>query len=149
MASAFLPMLISNLLAGVTALIGIFNLFTLREALMIIVMASPISVWSWRVIDIAITILIGIIWLIVVFLSQSSYDKGYRQKSLLKKFSLVTGYQILLFFIASMIVHLFDSVPATSQNIIMTVVQAIFATGLIIYSYRESFMKCLNFKSNP
>jgi len=139
-------MLISNLLAGVTALIGIFNLFTLREALMIIVMTSPISVFSWRVIDIAIMIVIGIIWLIVVFLSQSNYDKGYRQKSLLKVFSLVTGYQILLFFIASMIVHLFDFVPATSQNIIMTVVQAIFAAGLLIYAYKDFFVKSLNLK---
>jgi len=146
MASAFLPMLISNLLAGVTALIGIFNLFTLREALMIIVMASPVSVWSWRVIDIAIMIVIGIIWLIVVFLSQSNYDKGYRQKTLLKVFSLVTGYQILLFFIASMIVHLLDYVPATSQNIIMTVVQAIFAAALLIYAYKDSFMKYMNLK---
>lgn len=146
MASGFLPMLISNLLAGVTALIGIFNLFTLREALMIIIMASPISVWSWRVIDIAIMIVIGIVWIIVVFLSQSNYDKGYRQKTLLKVFSLVTGYQALLFFIASMIVHLLDSVSATSQNIIITVVQAIFAAGLLIYACKDSFVKCLNLK---
>lgn len=146
MASAFLPMLISNLLAGITALIGIFNLFTLREALMIIVMSSPISVRSWRVIDIAILIILGVIWLIVVFLSQSNYDKGYKQKTLSKVFSLVTGYQSLLFFIASMIVHLFDFEPVTSQAIVLTVFQALFAAGLLLYAYKACFMKCLNLK---
>jgi len=143
MANAFLPMLISNLFAGITALIGIFNLFTLREALMIIVMSSPLSVWSWRVIDIAIMIIIGIIWLIVVFLSQSNYDKGYRQKKLSKIFSLVTGYQLLLFFVASMIVHLFDTVPATTQGIVTTALQAVFAAGLLLFAYRASFIKSL------
>jgi ABC-type thiamin/hydroxymethylpyrimidine transport system permease subunit len=110
-------------------------------------MSSPISVWSWRVIDIVVMIIIGIIWLIVVFLSQSNYDKGYRQKTLSKLFSMVTGYQILLFFIASMIVHLLDTVPATSQGIIMTVVQAVFTAGLLLFAYKDSFMKCLNLKS--
>jgi|GEM_PF-2277434 len=146
MTSPFFPMIISNLLAGITGFIGIFNLFTLREALMILIMVSPVSVWSWRVIDIAAMILLGIIWLIVVILSQARYDKAYKQKHLSKDFSLVTGYQFLLFFIASIVVHLFDFQTAAFQEIILTVLKALLATCLLFYAYKSSQMKHFNAK---
>jgi len=144
MASNFLPMLVSNIAAGITALIGIFNLFTLRESLMMIVMSSPISVWTWRVIDIALMIVIGIIWIIVVILSQTKFEKAFTQKTLSKVFSLVTGYQLLLFFIASMIVHILDAEVASFSSIVLSILQIVFSVILLSYSNNFSFMKKIN-----
>ena len=144
MTRSFFPMLISNLLSVMTALIGIFNLFTLREALMMIVTSSPIGSWWWRVIDIAFLIICGVIWLVVVFLSQSSYREAYMQKSLSRLVCKVTGYQAVLFFAASTIVHFYDFEPATVQGITITAVQALLAAAMLFYAYKASFMKCVN-----
>lgn len=125
-----LPMVISNIVAFITAVIGIFNLFTLREAIMMMVFVSPISVWSWRVIDIVLVVILGILWLVAVFYSQRLYEKAYINKSLIKSFAQVLGLQLLLFFSASLIENLLDFEQANLQNILIT--SAIFIASLFL-----------------
>jgi hypothetical protein len=94
-----LPHLISYLLSGVTGVIGIFNWFKLREAEKLIVANNNSNVWSWKAIDNFALILLGILWLSLVFFCQYFYEKGYYSSRLFKRFSMVTGIQLLLLFI--------------------------------------------------
>jgi len=95
----------SYILAGLTGILGVFNWLAIRELQRLVVVFSGITVWAWRAIDQFTFIFLGIIWLCLVYFSQNYYEKGFWNKKMLKRFSILTVIQAVILFLAYFAAH--------------------------------------------
>jgi len=99
-------LVLSHLLAGLTGIIGVFNWLEIRELQRLVVVFSGISVWAWRAIEIFTFIIVGIIWLCLVYFSQDYYEKGFWKKKMLIRFSKIIGIQVMILLLVYFAAHL-------------------------------------------
>lgn len=133
-----LPQIISHLLAGITGVIGVLNWFKLRETQKLIVAHSGINIWSWKAIDNFTFLGFGIIWLCVVLFSQYYYEIGYKKNKIWKKFSFITGVQLLLLFITYIIGTLYGIEKTNTLTVVYIAALCIIGLGLIVFSFCTS-----------
>jgi len=130
-----ISMLLAFLLSSITGLVGIMLWFTLRETLMVVITVSDISVWSHSAIDNFSFLLLGIGWLVLVYFSQYFYQKGYRQGKLIANFSLITGLQVLFFFICKLIMLTIGFTTGIGQ-VFTAGIEALIGIGLLVYAFK-------------
>lgn len=130
-----IPQVISYLLASITGIIGIYDWFKLREMQKVIVVNSGVSVWSWRAFDLFTFLILGIVWLSLVLYSQYYYEKGYKKGKMLKNFSRITGFQLIILFVAHLIPVLYEHKQLSVLFIIYIVGLCIIGCIVLGFSY--------------
>lgn len=104
--SRILAQVWSYFLSGLTGILGVLNWLAIRELQRLVVVFSGITVWAWRSIDQFSFIILGIIWLCLVYFSQNYYEKGFWKKSMLKRFSIIILIQAVILIVAYFAAHL-------------------------------------------
>lgn len=102
----FLKVVLSYLFVSVNGLIGLYFWFVYRQLVIIIIVNSSASVWSWRFIDMVTFILYGIVWLIGILVGQYFYEQELKRRWFPHIFMYATGIQIILYVVANLVLRL-------------------------------------------
>lgn len=87
---------ISYLLTVVTSILGFIVWLNMKETVMLLVIASSVSRWSLSAIENFSFLILGMIWLAVVYASQNYYAKAVTYKQLSNRFFSFSITQIVL-----------------------------------------------------
>jgi hypothetical protein len=98
--------LISLAYTAVNGVIGVFLLFNFRNAVMTSVDRSSIRVFAINFIDISLSIILCIAWLIFVYAAQHLYEKDFMYSMVPKRFALFTSVQLILLGLIFCYVHI-------------------------------------------
>jgi lipid-A-disaccharide synthase-like uncharacterized protein len=101
---------LSYILSGVTGLIGLFYWFSFRKTVNIIMVNSSVRTWSWQFIDLSTFIFFGIVWLILVLLSQYLYEKELVKRWIPPLFMIISVIQGLLFLVSYLVMEYFTKI---------------------------------------
>ncbi|GAB2565046.1 hypothetical protein [Gracilibacillus alcaliphilus] len=91
-----LLVLISYLLTVVTSVLGFIVWLNMKETVMLLVIAGSVSRWSLSAIENFSFLILGMIWLAVVYSSQNYYAKAVTYKQLANRFFTFSIIQIVL-----------------------------------------------------
>lgn len=97
------PYFICYSLWMITTALAFLNMIVARKLYLVILTALSVRPWSIAAIDKILFILIGLIWLAMVIFSEYYYRGGISVDRLWKRFSLITGIQLLFLFVAQLI----------------------------------------------
>lgn len=90
-----LQSVLSLICSSVNAVIGVFMVFYLRDAIVVTAELSPrVSVWAIQLVEYTTAMVLGISWLIFVFVSQHYYEKDFIQSWIPKRFLVYTAIQV-------------------------------------------------------
>lgn len=101
-----LGIIASYALSGISCIIGFFLWFRLRDLVNVLLVVSPLSSWSYRVIEISTFAIFGIGWLTMAFYSQHLYQMEFRHGWTFKKFELITAWELLPLFVCNLIMYI-------------------------------------------
>ena len=91
-------MLLSLACVAVNAAIGVPQLFTIHRAFnAAIVLRSGIRFWAWNFIEMVSAIVLCIAWLVMVYVLQHVYEKGFVHSWIPKTFIIFTIIQLALY----------------------------------------------------
>ncbi|MCJ8006469.1 hypothetical protein ACFFF5_02905 [Lederbergia wuyishanensis] len=100
--------LLVMLLGIITSGIGLVLWFFLKDTLMIILLYYSIDKWKVPAADQFSFLILGILWMVFVFIVFHFYNKGKQNGQLLQLFLIITGCQSLLLFICESIMIILD-----------------------------------------
>ncbi len=87
---------LSYALSAVTGCVGVAVWLSARSLILAILKHTRISVWSWGAVDKFGFLLLGLGWLISVFLSQNYYERGFEKDLLWPRFLRVSLIEVLV-----------------------------------------------------
>jgi len=123
---------VADALTVITGLLGLLNLLMLREMILLLLLASSINPWSWAAIDKFGIVLLAIAWLVVVYLSNHYYQKGFRNKRIWSYFLFITGLQMIILFLA----HILPILVRKGQySIALTILEGIIGIACVVSSF--------------
>lgn len=131
---------VADVLTVITGLLGLLNFLMLRQMVLLLLLASSINPWSWSAIDKFGMVLLAIAWLVMVYLSNHYYQKGFRDKRIWEYFLFITGLQMIVLFIS----HILPILVAKEQySIALTILEGIIGIACIVFSFfiRERVVK--------
>lgn len=115
----FLSTFLTLLYTTISAFIGLVIWFQMRDAFIQTLVHLDFDRWKLPAADHFSFLLLGIIWLIFVFVIHHLYTKSVKKNRLTSLFILVSGYEVLLLFVCQAILLLLsDVVEAISLFIV-------------------------------
>lgn len=127
--SSFLVLLMSTVSSGV----GLILWFVLKDTFMTILLFYSLDKWKVPAADQFSFLIIGILWLMFVFIAFHFYNKGKQNGRFLHTFLLITGCQSLILFICESIMILLDKGKVV--NIFLLACEFLIACILISCSF--------------
>lgn len=118
-------------LAGITAVVGFVNWLMLDNFLKAALLHSTVSPWSWTLLEDAFLLLIGIAWLCIVFYSHHYYSRGARKGRIWKHFARLTGIQVLIIFVAQVLLILLNGTISSIAMDAIAVVEGMVGSVLV------------------
>jgi hypothetical protein len=119
-------------LSFVTGGLGFFLLFLLREMIIMLLRHSTITHWAWTAIDNFSLLIYVAGWLVAVLASHHYYRQGLRKGVVLKRFLLVTGIELLLYFVIESVPGFVGIGDFATRTWALIVLQGVAGIGLIV-----------------
>ncbi len=119
-------------LSFVTGGLGFFLLFLLREMVIMLLRHSSITHWAWTAIDNFALLIYVAGWLVAVLVSHHYYRQGLRKGVVLKRFLLVTGIELLLYFIIEAVPGIVGVGDFAARTWALIVIQGVAGVGLVV-----------------
>ncbi|AEE96400.1 hypothetical protein [Mahella australiensis] len=116
----------------ITGALGLLDWFMLRDMILALLSSSSLDPWSWGAIDKICFIILGIMWLILIFVSAHCYEKGVVRKKLWRYFSFITGIELIILFVTHVIPII---VGQAHYSVLLTILEAVGGTACIIGSF--------------
>lgn len=106
--SRLLPALLVLLMSIISGALALVLWFIMRDTILTILIYNNVNAWKIPAFDNFSFLFLGIAWLIFILLVHHLFNKGIKNDTLLYKFFLVNGVQLLLFFFCNFIMVLLD-----------------------------------------
>ena len=123
-------LIISYLLSLGTCIIGIYIVFRFRSTLATLLAVSPLTHWVHQLIQIAAYIILGLVWVVLIFLTQYWYENEFRKGWRFSVFFLVTSLEVLFIFLCDFLTYLAIPKAYLAPDILYMVMELIIAVGL-------------------
>ena len=95
---------IAYLAWAVTMVLGVWFILISREgvlgALALYAGDSPPRIWQARFLDKAYMIAVGLLWLVLLIVTEEYFKRGVPQRDLMRRIAIVVGPELLLIFVA-------------------------------------------------
>ncbi|CAM3931070.1 hypothetical protein [Lederbergia lenta] len=128
------------LFSAISASIGLVLWFLIRNTMIVILLYNSIDVWMLPAVDNFAFLILGVLWLVFVFITHHLYNKKTKNNDLLFNFFLISGIQLILLFICETLMFSLDTGRGIKSILLMC---GEFLVGLIfIYlTYRRKWNK--------
>jgi hypothetical protein len=132
-----LGIIASYVLSGVSCVIGFFLWFRLRDLVNVLLIFSPLSSWSYRIIEISTFMIFGIAWLTMAFYSQHLYQEELREGWIFKKFELITAWELLPLFLCNLIMYILVPVRFAQNDLKQMTAQCVVGILFTLMYFRK------------